>query len=153
MLKNHIFLLILLFSVISCTSQISPEEEIEEYIASVEKRFEDRHATKLKKYIADEYIDSKGYTKKDLVRFAAGYILRRPAIYITTNISELNIIDGNKAQFKLDVSVSNFPTEDNDIRLVQGEFHRFFIDLEKTGKWQLRSLQWQKSTLDEYLDD
>jgi len=131
---------------------MSPEEEIQEYIASVENQFENRQAGKLKKYISEEYLDDYGYTKKDVIRFAAGYILRRPIIHINTKITELEIFeDTNKALVQVDVAVSNKPLKENDIRLLQGEFHRLLIHLEKTKEWQLRSLKWQKAAVDEYL--
>ena len=149
-------ILILLFSVTlsSCNSNMSPEEEIKEYLTRVENHFEDRQATKLKKYISEEYLDDYGNTKSDVIRFAAGYILRRPTIYISSNIKEMIISENNnKARVKIDVAVSTTPLDNNDIRLTQGEFHRFIITLERTKGWQLHSLQWQKTTIDEYLDD
>lgn len=154
MLKK--LLLIPLFAILvsSCHSEISPEDEIREYVASIEKHFENRQAGKLKGYISEEYFDDYGYTKKDVIRFAAGYVLRRPTIHIRTKISELVIFENNnKAQFKVDVAVSKKPLDDYDIRLLQGEFHRFLIQLEKTKEWQLLSLRWQKVTVDDYLDD
>ncbi len=150
------FLLILLFaiSMASCNSQMTPEEEIREYISSVGKHFTNRQARKLKQYISEIYHDNFGNTQKDILHFAAGYIFRHPSIHIESKITELVILaDNNKAQVKMDVAVSKEPFDDNDIRLLQGEFHRFLLHLEKSKGWQLRSLQWQKITIDDYLND
>jgi hypothetical protein len=148
-------LAVLLFIVtVSCSSSISPEEEITEYIYSIEEHFESRHAGKLKDFISEEYLDDYGYTKKEIIRFAAGYILRRPSIHIQTKIRDIVYSEStSKAQVELQVAVSTEPLDDKDIRLAQGEFHNFIIHLERKKKWQLLSLRWQKATVDDYIGD
>lgn len=149
-----ISLILISIVTVSCSSTISPDEEIKEYIHSIEKHFENRRAGKLKNLISKEYLDDYGYTKKDIIRFAAGYILRRPTIHVQTEIKELFFFeDTSKAQVAVRVAVTTEPLDKNDIRLVQGEFHNFLIHLERKKEWQLVSLRWQKATADEFLSE
>ncbi len=151
-IKHLVGMAFLVFSIVSCNTSVSPEDRIKEYVGAVENHFEKRQASGLKKYISEGYRDDYGYTKKDLLRFAAGYILRRPIIHITSKAEEILILKDTKtAHVKIDVAVSSKPLTGTDIRLIQSEFHRFHLTLQRNKKWQLSSLQWQNITIDEYL--
>jgi hypothetical protein len=152
--KNIFSIISFAILVISCSSQLSPEDEIKEYITNVTGHFEERQALKLKGYISADYRDNHHYTRKDLLRFAAGYIFHHPAIHINSKIKELDFSEDNsKARVRIDTVVSAQPLNENDIRLSRGEVHRFLIDLGKTDEWQLLSLEWQKASIEDYLDD
>ena len=154
MFKNFILILFSAVFIAGCNPHMSPEEEIKELIANVENRFEKRQASKLKKYISEDYMDAHGYTKKNLIRFAAGYILRHPNIHVNTRIKNVSFPESDlNAQMELIVAVSNKPFKDTDLRLIQGDFHHFVVRLEKVKKWQIRSLKWQKTTFEDYLDN
>ena len=149
------FFVILLFALaaFSCSKDVPPDEQVRQYIGDIENHFEQRQATALKKYIAEEYRDGYGNTRKELLRFAAGYILHRPVIHVQTKIDEILIHESEAtAEVKVNVAITSEPLAEGDIRQLQGEFHRFHITLHKNNNWQLHSLQWQNISIDEYLE-
>lgn len=151
--KYRIIIVLLCALMISgCSDDSSPKEEIYNLINEVQERFEQRESGTLKRYIAEDYSDEYGYSNKDIVRFAAGYILRRQVIHLNTKIVEIQLSEGDTAaNVDLIVAVSKKPLTEGDVRLVQAEFHRLTLKMVKNRKWLLQSLKWQQINLDAYL--
>ena len=140
------------FLLLSCGGQQSPEEEIRAYFVAIEKHMEERNTGRLKKYISTAYSDRYNNTRQDLSRIAAGYLLRQPAIHLNHHIVAMEINEShNEANVTIDVLVSREPLAENDLRVLQGDFHRFAVILVKEDDWLLHSLVWQRLTGEDFM--
>lgn len=149
-----LFFVGLALTLTSCGGETTPEEEIREYLESIEKHVEERNAGRLSRYIADGYSDRYSYTKKDLPRIVAGYLLRQQqSVFIHHHIVAMELNEsGIKAEVTVDVAVSKEELAKDDIRLLQGDFHRFAATLGKEDDdWLLQTLVWQSLAADKFM--
>jgi len=150
-----LFFLLLVIAPVSCGTGAAPRQEIEEFVAEIEAHFEERRSAKLRHYISPDYRDTHNTTRKELLRIAAGYILRHPSIHILWKKQSLSL-DQNSAEATIAVAVSPTPLTEDDIRLAQAEFHRLGLHLLKEkgwfgDDWLLRSLAWQRIDFDAFM--
>lgn len=158
MMTHRFFLLIVAFLFvvpISCGTGAAPRQQIEKYIAEVEGHFEKRRSAKLRHFISPDYRDEYTSSRKELLRIAAGYILRHPSIHIIWKMRSLSL-EQDTAEATIVVAVSPTAVSEDDIRLAQAEFHRLRLDLVKEegwfgDDWLLQSLGWQRIDFEEFM--
>lgn len=144
--------LLIAVSFFSCGKDKSSEEEIREYFATIEKHMESRNAGRVKKHISDTYRDKYNHTKRDLIRIAAGYLIRHQSVHLRHHIVVMDLDENDtRANITIDVAVSQEPLSENDLRLLRADFHRFKVILEKEREWLLQSLVWQRLSANEFM--
>lgn len=150
-----LFFMLLVIAPVSCGTGAAPRQEIVEFITEIEAHFEERRSAKLRHYISPDYRDKHHTARKELLRIAAGYILRHPSIHIVWKMQSLSLQQSN-AEVTIVVAVSPTPLAEDDIRLAQGEFHRLRLHLHKEkgwigDDWLLQSLAWQRIDFEEFM--
>lgn len=140
-------------SLASCSSSPSPEEQIEEFISEVVKESESRDLRGLKKLISENYSDKNKRTRKEILQIAASHFIRNKNINILNRFESLIFSDDETtASLTVYAAISNFAIQEDDMKLLQADIHRFDIDLQKVSKrWLLSSAKWQRASIDDFL--
>ncbi len=148
-------LCIIITILLSCSNQLSPDEEIHAFIATAEKEVESRDFRELKKLISPNYNDKSNRSKKDVLRILAGYFLRNKNINILTRIDSINISNVDKsATLTVFVALSNSVIPKDNLRLLQAEIHRLDFELQKiSNSWLLYSATWHRASTDDFIAD
>lgn len=121
--------LMLLASLVACSSRSSDEEQVRELIDAVEAAAEARDASDVLAFVADDYADAGGYDKSGLRDFLRAYFLMHPKLELLVNISRLEFPADGLAQ--AEVTVTTVELSDPDRVTLDVEFRR--ID----GEWRV----------------
>ena len=142
------FLLFLLMS--ACSSSQTPEQEVQEYVRTAEKSFENKDAGDLKKLISKEYRDKRDLRRGDITRILAGYFLRDRKTFILSNLEEVRFTNGDAtADFRLLAALSSKPLSANDLQLLDADCYLLTGTLQKNGDWLLTIAELQRMSVDE----
>ncbi len=160
MLSTHHFrfsialLLALLFLVVSCSSQTTPEEITTQFIRESEKAFEDSDILRLKKLISSQYRDSQNRTSGDVISIAAAYIRSSKSIYLFTDLDSA-IYSDDRIEARILAAFAARPISDPAILgQLQADIYWFDIVLaEEKGGWKLMAAQWQQGMVDDFFKD
>lgn len=145
------FMVGLLFLQLSSCTTKPPEEQIQAYLETAVKKAENKSASGLKKLILPTYEDKRGLNRQDLVRIAAGYFHRRLNVFVKIKTGGISLSENDKkAKVHVIAAVSSQPI-DEELKLLQAKFHDFNLDLVFDGDWLLKSLEWKRATVDDFL--
>ncbi len=150
LIRNCIVVAFSLVFLSSCAEK-SPEEEITEYIYNVAKHVENKSTGSLRKLIADDYADDNGFSKSEILRIAAGYFLRKQSIHVLYKTEDIIINEEEKrATFTIYAAISETELQKDDLRIIQAEFHKLAVRLEKDSDWLCTAIDWKVSNSDEF---
>jgi hypothetical protein len=88
----------------ACGARSSDEEKVRELFAGVESAAEDRDASDVLAFVADDYEDTNGFDKTQLQNFLRGYFLANPKIELLVNVESLEFPADGLAQAQLTVT-------------------------------------------------
>lgn len=121
------------FTVISlsaCGVSSSDEQQVRALFADAEAAAEQRDASDVLAFVADDYEDSNGFDKIQLRNFLRGYFLANPKIELLVNVERLEFPADGLARAEL--SVTRVSLSDPD-RL------RLAVELRRTdGAWRVQ---------------
>lgn len=136
----------------SCSGSIDPEQEVRSFIDTMVEALEKKKLRSIRKRISNNYSDPNGYSKLEIERIVAGYILRNAAIHVNYTILDIQFNeDSTTAHLHVHGVVTQTDMDSADIGLVDGQFHDLELQLIKNGDWQIKSGKWRKSTFQEYM--
>ena len=79
----------------ACGARSSDEEKVRELFAAAEAAAEERDASDVLDFVADDYEDADGNDKTRLQNFLRGYFLANPKIELLVNVESLEFpVDG-----------------------------------------------------------
>jgi hypothetical protein len=145
------FLVALLFLVVSCGSQTTPEEITSQFIRESQEAFEDSDILRLKKLISSQYRDSQNRTAADVISIAAAYIRSSKSIYLFTDLDSAIYAD-DRIKARILAAFAARPISDPAILgQIQADIYWFNIVLaEEKGGWKLMAAQWQQAMVDDF---
>jgi len=121
------------FTVISlsaCGSRSSDEQQVREIFAGAESAAEDRDASDVLAFVADDYEDANGNDKTQLQDFLRGYFLANPKIELLVNVESLEFPADGLAQAKLTVT---------RVSLSEPDRLHLAVELRRTGgEWRVK---------------
>lgn len=146
---KSLLLFTLLLFVSSCSEKTgSPEDEIRQFIATGIEAAESRNSSDLGDMIQDNYQDSRGYNKNQLIGLMRIYFLRNKSIYLFSKIKEIQITGRSSAKVKLFVAMAG--QEISDITLLsnyRASIYRFDLQLIKPAhEWLLQQASWSPAS-------
>ncbi len=109
-------------SLSACGSRSSDEEQVRELIAGVETAAEERDASDVLAFVADDYEDANGFDKSALQNFLRGWLLAHPKVELLVNVESLEFPADGLAQ--ADISVTSVSLSDPDRVRLRVEFRR-----------------------------
>ena len=121
----------LVFLLMACGGEETPEERVRSYIDRVAETAEARKWRAFDEYVADDYRDDRGLDKEQVLAIIARYILANRNIYILERVASILIDDPSKAHAVVYVAMAGQPVSNpDDLALVTADFYRFEIDLQ-----------------------
>ena len=144
------FLLIMILT--ACGGGDTPEEQVKKYVAAGEEAAEERDLGGIKELIAEEYSDSHGRTRRDIVALTARYFYSQKNIHILTRISELSFPEEDRAILQVYVAMTGQNVSDLDALLnMRADLYRFDLELVRVDKeWKLQSGDWRRARSEDF---
>ena len=133
----------------ACTeTELSREDEINQYIESGIEAAEDRSTDDLTELIDDSYLDDKAFNKIQLTRLIRLYFFRHKKIYLFTKIDSIEFFADNEALVTLRVAMAGSVISDvNALASLSADIYRFELELFKEKKWLLKRARWQSTSM------
>jgi hypothetical protein len=114
----------------ACGSHSSDEEQVRELIAGVETAAEERDASDVLAFVADDYEDANGFDRSELQSFLRGWLLAHPKVELLVNVESLEFPADGLAQ--ADISVTSVSLSDPDRVRLRVELRR------SGGDWRVQ---------------
>lgn len=148
MLKKILTLTLALFLSACSDSKLTPEQEIEHFIKTGIEAAENREAGTLADMIVDDYVDSRGYNKKQLYQLMRAYFFRHKNIYLFTKMGDISFPVVGEAVVNFHVAMAgNVISDVTALSSLRAQVYRFELQLVKEDEWQLKSAKWQVANL------
>ena len=148
------FLIYLLLSsfFFSCSSPSTPEQIADDFITACETSVEKGNGRELRKRIAENYMDSKGRTKKDIGAIASGYLLRNRAIYCYSLMDSVIINEDDSISAKVLTALAAQPITDVTLLpTMNSDIYWFDITItQQNNEWKLIKASWQQAMLEDF---
>jgi hypothetical protein len=123
-------LFVAVISLSACGSRSSDEQQVREVFAGAESAAEDRDASDVLAFVADDYEDANGNDKTQLQNFLRGYFLANPKIELLVNVDSLEFPADGLAQAKLTVT---------RVSLSEPDRLHLAVELRRTGgEWRVK---------------
>jgi hypothetical protein len=114
---------------VACGARSSDEEQVREVFASAEIAAENRDASDVLEFVADDYEDSNGFDKSRLRDFLRAYFLAHPKIELIVDIETLEFPADGVAHSQL--TVTSLSLNDPDRQRLRVELRR------QDGEWRV----------------
>jgi hypothetical protein len=153
--KPNTWLFIIMAALLSaCGDATSPEDRIRTLIDNFEQTAEQGRALGFKDYIADNYSDADGQTKRDVLRLLAGYKLRKKSIHLLVHIADIQVgADKTSGSAKVFVAMAASPlTGVDQFGALQADLYRFDIELRANDDdtFQVSSAKWAPAEKEDF---
>jgi len=142
-------LLVVLITLHACSdSELSPEDEIRQYIETGVEAAEARDASDLTDLIHESYLDPKGYNRIQLGKLAKLYFFRHKNIHLFTKINEIDFLSPEEAQVTMHVAMAGNVISDASVLLsLRARIYKFELSLVKDEEWLLREASWSPAAI------
>jgi len=121
----------------------SAQDQIREFIESGVAAAEARSSGDLGDKIHGNYLDQKGYNKKQLTALLRAYFFRHKNIHLFTKIDEIELLSDSQAMVRLHVAMAGSVISDVDaISALRARIYRFELRLVKDDDWLLQHASW-----------
>lgn len=114
----------------ACGTRSSDEEQVREVIAGVESAAEERDASDVLAFVADDYEDARGFDKRQLQNFLRGYFLANPKLELLVSVESLEFPADGLAQ--AEITVTRVSLSDPEHERLKVEFRR------SGGEWRVQ---------------
>src|SRR4051812_22283061 len=116
-------------ALIACAPRSTDEEQVRELFTNAEAAAEDRDASDVLAFVADDYADAEGFDKTQLGQFLRGYLLAHPKLELLVTIDSLGFPADDLARAVVTVTA---------IELADPQRERFAIELRRRhGEWRI----------------
>jgi len=145
----RIVLLVMLITLNACSSsEMSPEDEIRQYIEKGVEAAESRNASDLAELIHSSYLDPKGYNRAQLKKLARLYFFRHKNIHLFTKVNEIDLLSSEEAQVTMHVAMAGNVISDASVLLsLRARIYKFELSLVKEGSWLLKEASWSPAAI------
>lgn len=144
---KKIALYLLLSSIlISCSdNEITPEEQIRQWVTEGVKLAEERKRDSLLEMVHDEYKDGKQRTKKDINRVLFALFAKNKSINLFNRIKSIEV-EGKSAKVEIVLAMTAKPEDKSkDIRVLKADLFIFTLNLAYDDIWLLKEASWKRS--------
>ena len=142
-------LLVVLITLQSCSdSELSPEDEIRQYIETGVEAAEARNSSDLADLIHGSYRNPRGYDRIQLEKLAKLYFFRHKNIHLFTKIDEIDLLSAEEAQVTMHVAMAGNIISDASVLLsLRARIYKFELSLVKENSWLLREASWSPAAI------
>ncbi len=129
----------------------SPEKEIRRFIDAGISAAENRSIDELGNLMHENYLDQKGYSKKQLGSLLRAYFLRHKNIHLLTKIDSIEILADNQAAVRMHVAMAGSVISDVvALSALRARIYRFELQLVKQDDWLLRHAVWAQASIGDF---
>lgn len=126
----------------------SAQDQIRDLIESGVAAAEARSSGDLDDMIHGNYLDQKGYNKKQLTGLLRAYFFRHKNIHLFTRIGEIELLGDNQALVSLHVAMAGSVISDVDaVSQLRARIYRFELRLVKDDDWLLQHASWAPASI------
>lgn len=136
-----------------CSDTVSPEQEIREWMDSLETAAESTTIGPIRQAVAPGFADNHGNNREAIINITRGVLLARRPLHIFRREISLNVADPMTAELTTIVVGARTPVEDVEGAREAGvDFAWLKLVLTKSsGEWQVASAAWRAATVDDLL--
>lgn len=132
-----------------CTDELSPEDEIRQFLELAEQAAEARDASALGELIDKQYSDPKKLNHAQLTGLLRGYFLRNRNIHLFTQVNSIEFIQQNHAHVVVHVAMTAQDVrQKEELGQLRASVYRLELSLVNTDGWKLAQARWEPSGLD-----
>jgi hypothetical protein len=138
----------------ACGGEPTPEERVQVYIDKVTASAEARKWRSFEDYVADEYADDRGLSKKDVLAVVARYILGNKQIHILERTAAIRIDNPRHAHAVVYAAMAGQPISGaGDLAHITADVYRFDVDLaaSEDGVFRVIRGEWKPVSPEQFL--
>ena len=129
----------------------SPEEQIRQFIDAGVDAAENRSVDGVGERLHPNYLDQKGYNKKQLLTVLRGLFFRHKEIYLFTRVGDIELLSDREAIVKLHVAMAGSAISDiNALASLRAQLYEFELHLIKGDEWQAQHAKWRRASLADF---
>ena len=146
---NLVVLVVMLLVLQACSdNQMSPEDEIRQYIQNGMEAAESRDASNLSELVHPNYLDPKGYGRNQLEKLVKLYFFRHKNIHLFTKINEIDFLSPEEAQVTMHVAMAGTIISDVSVLPdLRARIYKFELTLVKDDSWLLQEASWSPAAI------
>ena len=130
----------------------TPEERIRDLVARAEQAAEDHDLSVFKDSVADDYRDSRGYNRQNILRLIQGMLLRNQQIHLLSLVREVQV-QQDTARARVLVAMAGRPIESAEVLMdLRADLVRFDVEFLREGdEWRVRAVDWGRAEVVDFL--
>jgi hypothetical protein len=114
----------------ACGAEPTPEDRVRAFIDQVAESAEERDWQSFEDYVAKDYADDRGLTRKDVLALVARYLLANQRIYILKRVAAIRIDDPPHAHAVIYAAMAGQPFPGpEDLAGIDADVYRFEVVL------------------------
>jgi hypothetical protein len=129
----------------ACGTADSPEEQVRQTIAAVEKAAEARDVGDVMEHVSPHFRDAEGRGAEELARYVRGYFIAHQSIHLLTRIDRIEFPTPQEARVQLTVAMVGRDADAANAWDLAGEIRDFRATLlREDGEWRATYLEIQR---------
>ena len=135
----------LLLLVAGCSgSEMTPEQEVRDYIAKGLEAVENRNSSASMELVHPRYQDKQGQDVKQLEKLLRLYFFRNRNIYLLGKINEIELLGPDQARVHMHVAMAATAISDPGLLTsLRARVYAFELWLVKEDRWLLQEASWK----------
>lgn len=136
-----------------CGGHDDPEQRVRAFVDQVAASAEARAWNDFDAYLADDYSDSRGLTRRETLGVVTRYILAHRSIHVFQRVRRLEVRDSRHARAVVLAALAGSPVNGpEDLARLNADLYRFEIELADEGEgFRVTSAAWQPVGLEALL--
>ena len=138
----------------ACGDDVSPEDQVRQFLAEAVLAGEARDVLALRGLVSPSYSDKRGRDKRAVVALATAYFLRKKNIHLFTKINNIHFLAEKQANVELYVAMSGSSITGSETLLdFRASLYQFDLELmHESDEWLLHKASWRRVNADELLN-
>jgi hypothetical protein len=134
-------------------SRLSPEEQVRKTLDAVVAAVRERNIKPVAASVSEQYTDSDGNDKKQIVAQVRVQFLLHPNLYLIAKITSVECPEPGRASAVVYAAMASVPAGGlPDLRNFSAEVYRFELTLaDDDGTWRVRRAAWNPATVKDLL--
>ena len=136
-----------------CARQDTPEQRIRAFIDRIAAAAEARAWNDFDAYLAEDFSDGRGLTRREALAVVARYILAHRSIHVFQRVRQIEVRDPRHARAVVLAALAGSPVDaPEDLARIDADLYRFELELADEGDgFRVRSAAWQPVGLEALL--